>query len=155
MNKWQLIEITLKQLAKQWEHNKDLFECDVLGDPGCSSGALQHYFVRLRPPENPDPEQQQLGLVNKTITITYIKKDKSFQCEIKSKTSLPSSNRSDISITATSIIVPMRSLYWNFRSLRKQIKKWKKDKSNNEYLQDLCKIFPGTLDNQILGDDYE
>lgn len=156
MDKWKLIEITLNQLAEQWKHNRELFQSDDKGDQDPTIGnKSEDPYVSWQPPKKSNGEQQQLGLIEKSVTITYSPKGRFFKCEIRSTRQLPASDRNDTCIIARRSCIPIRSLYWNFQKLRKQIKRYNKTKENNKYLDDLCKIFPGTLDNYILGDDDE
>lgn len=155
MDKWKLIEITLNQLAEQWKQNKELFESDNEGDQDPTLNTNKDPYVSWRPPKDINGEQQQLGLIEKSVTITYSPGGRFFKCEIRSTKQLPGSNRNDTCIIARRSFIPIRSMYWSFRKLRGQIIKHKKTKESNEYLDDLCKIFPGTLDNYILGDDDE
>ena len=151
MDKWQLIEITLKQLIQQWKHNKELFKTDSREDqdPTIASNKPEN-FISWEPPEKPAAEQQQLALVSKTVTITYSPGGRWFKCEISQKGKLPSAKPENIIIAQKSFI-PMRSLYWDFMRLRRSIIEYKKTQEGNQYLQDLYDIFPGTLDNYILG----
>lgn len=156
MDKWKLIEITLNQLAKQWEHNKPLFESDDYDEQDPTLKTDREPYVSWKPPENIEGEQQQHSLIKKSVTISYCASGRYFKCTIKSTdTKLPAANRNDVCIIARKSFIPMRNMYWNFMKLRKQIRQHKKTLEHNAYLDNLCKIFPGTLDNYILGDDND
>jgi len=155
MNKWKLIEITLEQLSAQWEHNKDLFDCDSLDDElSVYSSNSKDPYISWEPPKVDKDEQQQLLLINKKIKITYSKTGKHFKCEILNVSTL-STNKLENHIIAKRFYIPIRKLYKDFISLRKEINEYKGIKESNKYLNDLCKVFPGTLDDILLGSDNE
>lgn len=153
MDKWQLIEITLRQLVEQWKHNKDLFATDTREDQDPTlAGSKPDKFISWEPPKESDAEREQLAIVSKTVKISYSSGGRFFKCEISQRGKLPNAKPENLIIAQKSCI-PIRSLYWDFMRLRKQIIKYRKTQESNKYLQDLYNIFPGTLDNYILGGD--
>lgn len=153
IDKWKLIEITLEQLTRQWKHNKELFTTNSLDDHGESAfgESKNEPFISWAPPKMNHEEQQQFGLINKKVKITYNRKCGYFRCEISTVGALPSAKPDNL-IIAYKKFVPIRKLYRDFISLRKSILRHQKIKESNEYLNDLYKVFPGTLDDLILGD---
>lgn len=150
MDKWQLIEITLEQLLQQWKHNKDLFVTDTKESREATLSRKPHdKFISWEPPAEPDPEQKQLALVSKTVRITYSPSGKYFKCEIYGRSKLPS--QPGTHIIAQKRFIPIRSLYWDFVRLRKAIIEHRRTRENNNYLKNLYNVFPGTLDDYLLG----
>lgn len=153
MDKWKLIEITLDQLILQWKHNKELFSTNLpdSDDKPAFGESSSEPFICWAPPTMSNKEQQQFGLINKKVKITYSKVGKYFKCEIYTVGALPNSKPDNL-IIASKKFTPIRKLYREFISLRKSIVKHRRQKDNSEYLNELYKVFPGTLDELILGD---
>ncbi len=151
MDKWELIEITLNQLIEQWENNKELFDIDdaerLTRDVNkYSEKSVTWSPMSLRTNDSKiltDPIKMRKGVV-----ITYSSNE--FRCLIY-KIDQTSKQLVEDTITARKFLMPFRSLYKKFMRLRAEIAKHKRDKASSTYLSNLCGVFPGTLDEHILG----
>lgn len=164
MDKWELIEITLDELIMQWQNaDRNLFYTDY--DAG--DELYDHKYKELTitwEPEEPTTDHQKGQSIStdsmrirKGVTISYHKGSKEFRCLIHTANASKNGHfrASDIetSICAKKRFAQVRSLYRKFIKLRNDINNHQINKNNVEYISNLCKVFPGTLDDQILGDD--
>jgi hypothetical protein len=147
MDKWELIEITLDQLMEQWLENKDLFQTDTISNYTnvYRQPQIDTYYVVWSPPKNEDGSH-----IDKSVYVSYNHVTKIFQCGMFSG-EISNGKISDSTVRATKILIPIRRLYRRFMRLRKNIDNHHKTKFGNKYLEELCSVFPGTLDDDLLG----
>ncbi len=148
MDKWELIEITVDQLIEQWNNNKESFEVDVSDLTICWSPATL----------NDDSEDKSLSTdsmkLRKGVIIAYSRKN-TFECfiyKIDDASKRPASDAvAENSVSAKKCLAPFRSLYRKFMRLRRDILIHETQKANSSYLSNLVGVFPGTLDDHLLG----
>ncbi len=161
MDKWELIEITLDQLIKQWEDNRDSFDIDIGRGESFSSrislgSTLSIFWSPYGSSNNPTDSMK----LQKGVMITYDRKNE-FRCLIYRVDRVSQQpiegSVAENSISARRCFVPIRQLYRKFANLRSKILKHKMQKTNSLYMSSLCGVFPGTLDEHLIGgtDDEE
>ncbi len=82
--------------------------------------------------------------------ITYDKKNE-FMCRIYRLDGAIKRFGDRNSVSASKYFTPIRSLYRKFMHLHSEISEYKRQKTNSSYLSSLCGVFPGTLDEHLLG----
>lgn len=160
MDKWELIEITLDQLIAQWRANKEQFDIDVsTGEVRLDNNSYTEMSVSWTPIVlNDDSEDKSKSTdsmkIRKGVMITY-RKGGPFRCFIYKLNGLnrrpTEGDLAENSISAQRYLTPIRSLYRKFMRLRSEIAAYKRHKANSAYMSNLCGVFPGTLDEHILG----
>ena len=157
MDKWELIEITLNQLIEQWGVNKEQFDIDVVDDT-YSNGYTERSILWCPVDLNDASEDRSATdsiKIRKGIVITN--RGNEFRCvifkvdsvDLKGTKGVPAEN----SITAKKRLIPFRSLYRKFMKLRSEISTYKRNKANSSYMSNLCGMFPGTMDEHLIGGD--
>lgn len=160
MDKWELIEITLDQLVVQWRANKESFDIDVdrgeirLDDNTHSEMSISWSPAVLNDKSDDKPLSTDSMKLRKGVMITYDRKSE-FKCLIYKVDKLsrrPAEGAlAENSLSAHKCLAPIRSLHRKFMRLRSDILEYKRQKANSSYLSNLCGVFPGTLDEHILG----
>ena len=163
MDKWELIEITLDQLIVQWRSNKESFDIDV-GTPEIRLGDNGHPDMSICwSPISSNDHNEGAALttdsmkLRKGVMITYNRRGE-FKCfiyKVGPQGLRPADGSlAENSISAKKCLVPIRSLYRKFMRLRSDVLTHKRHKANSSYLSNLCGVFPGTLDEHLLGSSY-
>lgn len=159
MDKWELIEITLDQLIAQWKANKEQFDIDISnGEIRLDNNQYAEMSISWCPISPSDQSADKLSTdsmkIRKGVLITY-RRGGEFKCFIFKVGGLPRSAADnqlpENSISAKKCLTPFRSLYRKFMRLRSDIATHKRHKANSSYMANLCGVFPGTLDEHILG----
>lgn len=151
MDKWEIIEITLDQLIRRWNSDKESFVTDTNDKP------TRHNELYVAW----EPDDGSCSLTNdkvkKGVLVAYSKGARSFTCRVYHVTMNMGTRNviTEDSLSATKKLPQIRSLYRKFMCFREDIRQHEINKSSGRYLDNLCTMLPDTLDRYILGSDNE
>jgi hypothetical protein len=148
LDKWELIGITLDQLIKQWETDRDSFEADAT-NPGIDEKQIS-WSPKITAGDNTHSTDP-MGL-SKAVILTYNKHLNELSCGIyKVNPSATTKLEREMYISTGKWFMSFRKTYKKFLWLREQIRQRDKNRKSDAYLKELYKVFPRTFDQEILG----
>lgn len=151
MTKWDLIRVALTELRKQWNTAET---CEWFDTPEFGSNEAE-VSIKWNPKHTADSQGQYI--IAKAVTISR-RSDGTFSCVIldtASSNTIPHMHRNEKQIADYRWYWQVTKLNREFNALRKKIVQYKRAKENNSFLSDLVKVFPHSMDGEILGSDYD
>ena len=143
MDKWELVDITLGQLIEQWKVDREAFE---MGEEG---------YMELKIRWTPKFDKVTDSMITpKAIACKYSKSSGEMSCAIFNfdGDGRVATNPAVV-VKVSSYFMFFRPAYRKFQWLIKQILIREKEREQQRFMRELLKVFPGTMDEYILGKD--